>query len=75
MLIPNNNGLGNRYYIDGKQTPSLILVRGNTYNFKFSSGIPESSATGYSGNDQFHFIFQQVLLGHQVHTQENTLEE
>ena len=23
--------------IDGKQTPSLILVEGNTYNFNFSS--------------------------------------
>ncbi len=51
---PNNNGSGNKYYIDGKQTPSLILVRGNTYNFKFSS--PESSSTGYSGANHPFYI-------------------
>ena len=50
---PNQNGSGNRYFVEGQQAPVLILVRGNTYNFNFSS--PESSATGYSnGNHPFY---------------------
>ena len=67
---PNNNGLGNRYYIDGKQTPSLILVRGNTYNFKFSS--PESSATGYSGNDHPFYISTGTAWSSGAYTGEYT---
>lgn len=44
----------NSYYIEDEEKPSLILVRGNTYNFKFSS--PESSSTGYSNADHPFYI-------------------
>ena len=44
----------NKYYINGQEAPALILVRGNTYNFKFSS--PESSATGYSNASHPFYI-------------------
>ena len=49
-----SNQSKNVYYIDNKEQPSLILVRGNTYNFKFSS--PESSATGYSNANHPFYI-------------------
>lgn len=44
----------NKYFINGQEAPALILVRGNTYNFNFSS--PESSATGYSNADHPFYI-------------------
>ena len=67
---PNNNGTGNRYYIDGKQTPSLILVRGNTYNFRFSS--PESSTAGYSNANHPFYISTGTTWSSGTYTGEYT---
>jgi len=44
----------NIYFINGEEAPALILVRGNTYNFKFSS--PESSSQGYTGENHSFYI-------------------
>ena len=60
----------NKYYIDGQEAPSLILVRGNTYNFKFSS--PESSATGYSNANHPFYISTGTAWSSGAYTGEYT---
>lgn len=58
----------NKYYINDNEAPSLILIRGNTYNFKFSS--PESSATGYSNADHPFYISTGTIWNSGTYTNE-----
>ncbi len=60
----------NKYYINDQEAPSLILIRGNTYNFKFSS--PESSAGGYSGNNHPFYISTSASWSSGAYTGEYT---
>ena len=48
------NTANNVFYINGEESPILILQRGDTYNFKFSS--PESGSTGYTGVNHPFYI-------------------
>ena len=65
-----SNQAVNKYYIDGQEAPSLILVRGNTYNFKFSS--PESSTTGYSNANHPFYISTGTTWSSGTYTGEYT---
>ena len=60
----------NKYYINGKENPALILVRGNTYNFNFNS--PESSAQGYTGEDHSFYISTGTAWSPSAYTNEYT---
>ena len=60
----------NIYYINNKEAPSLILIRGNTYNFKFSS--PESSTIGYSNADHPFYISTGTAWSQGAYTNEYT---
>ena len=60
----------NKFYIDNDETPSLILVRGNTYNFRFSS--PESSTTGYSNANHPFYISTGTAWSSGAYTGEYT---
>ena len=65
-----NDQSKNVYYINNKEAPSLILIRGNTYNFKFSS--PESSTTGYSNADHPFYISTGTAWSQGAYTNEYT---
>ena len=65
-----NDQSKNVYYINNKEAPSLILIRGNTYNFKFSS--PQSSTTGYSNADHPFYISTGTAWSQGAYTNEYT---